>query len=167
MSFWKKLLPSAGEFLWPFGVRVRYGCVFSFSSVLRAPLTLFPLHAVGRTGLPLLLSAHPSPLKSYLTKVIIIKSCASGLQQVTCREQDFFLPPTISWIYSLFNNCLPLKPDIFHTWKWVSETGEYQCLLLSCVGLSSCGDGKKSVRSDRCERMVTFPGLFFCCQVLT
>lgn len=40
----------------------------------------------------------------------------------------FFPPPTINWIYSLFNNCLPLKPDVFHTWNWGSETGGYQML---------------------------------------
>lgn len=92
-------------------------------------LTLSPLHAVGRTRLPSLLSAHPSPLKFHLKKVIIIKSCVSGLQQVSCKKQDsFFSPPTINWIYSLFNNCLPLKPDVFHTWNWGSETGEYQML---------------------------------------
>lgn len=90
MSIWKQLLSPGGEFLWPFGVTVRYGCVFSLSSVLRAPLTLFPLHTAGRPGLPSLLSAHPSPLKSHLRKVMIIKSCASGLQRATCKEQDLF-----------------------------------------------------------------------------
>lgn len=83
-------LTRRGEFLWLLGLMVRYGCVFPFSSVLSAPLTLFPLHVVGRTGLPLLLSAHPSPLKSHLRKVLIIKSCVSGLLQATCKEQDFF-----------------------------------------------------------------------------
>ena len=85
----------AGEFLWPSGVTMVYGCVFAFSSIPRAPLTHFASHAVGRTGLPLLLSAHPSPLKSHLRKAVIIKSCASELQQVTCKEQDFFLFPLL------------------------------------------------------------------------
>lgn len=70
MSFWEKLLSCVGEFVWCFAVMVRDEYVFSFSSVLRASLTLFPSHAVGRTELPLLLSAHLPALKSQLRIVI-------------------------------------------------------------------------------------------------
>lgn len=64
--------------------------MFSLSSVLIALLTPFLLDAVGRTGSPSLLSAHPSPLKFHLRKVVIIKSCLS----VTCKKLDFFYPLT-------------------------------------------------------------------------
>lgn len=157
-------LTCRGEFLWLLGLMVRYGCVFPFSSVLRAPLTLFPLHVVGRAELLLLLSAHPSPLKSHLRKVLIIKSCASGLQQVTCKEQDFFffLPLTINWIYSLFNKCLPLKPDVFHASKWDSGTGEYQCLLLSCVVCVDCMDIVLFIISWRWEEISEVRQVWMC-----
>ena len=105
-----------------------WGCVFL---QLCAQGTSYPFSfaCCGQNGVAFAAFSTSITLKVPLqesdsNKVLCIRTPASHLQ----GAGFFFSPPTTNWIYSLFNNCLPLKPDVFRTWKWGSETGGYELL---------------------------------------